>query len=137
MKKISIISLAVLFFAAIAGVAYATPIIIDTDITISADDNAVVTIDGTSRLVRAIQYCSDEVNDEDGCPKNVVIPLQNNQFRLSVEGLQVKQNVFNLQYQKFDDWLWVPNSRVKIGKNLKLIKLRGGAGIQYTGPMPK
>ena len=120
----------------IAGVAHETPIMINTDITISADDNAVVTVSGTTRLVRAVQYCSDEVNNEIGCPKNVVTPLKNNSFQLDIEGLQAKQNVFNLQYEKYNDWLWIPSARVKIGKNLKLIRLGGGAGIQYTGPIP-
>lgn len=136
MKKFSMM-LAGLFFMAVAGVAYATPIMIDVETTISADDNGVVKIFGSTKLVRAVQYCSDEVNDDQGCPKNIVIPISAGGFQLNVEGLRVGQNVFNCQYQKFDDWLWIPNAKVKIGNNLKLIRLRGGAGIQYTGPMPK
>ena len=102
-----------------------------TEVSVEADDNGIVIINGGEGIDGLTQYCPDEWKD--GCANNVNVKRQGNKFVLDREGIADHQNAFNFR-DSSGKWLNIPDrKRVIVGKNIDQVN----SYFIYTGPIPK
>lgn len=140
-KKMTVI--VVTFFALLtmisAAGAGAMPKAVTGEITVSADDDGVVSVTGSSagELGRLTQFCTDEINAKQGCGDNIEIAVQNGSYPLDKDGMRDGQLAFNFHHENGGDWLWIPRQNVRLGKNVSIVPGVQGHRFVYTGPVPK
>ena len=101
------------------------------EVSVEADDNGVVVINGGEGIELLTQYCPEEWKD--GCANNVNIKRQGNKFVLDKDGLAEHQSAFNFR-DSSGKWLSLPDrKRVIVGRNVDQVK----GFFVYTGPTVK
>jgi len=104
-------------------------------VVVSANENALITIEQGDGILKLVQFCPDLLKK--GCGENIIVKRNGNSFQLDKEAVGYHQKAFNLVFDT-GKWLKIPDeSHVTLAGNfLKIEPGENGDYFVYVGPVP-